>query len=109
MTSPTPYATLQDHHNTQGEIEPSVHGHSGINGDSLAGFPTPLDDKVVLTTRQFPKEFPFNIDTNSGSHLGVGKLAGSVFTFGPHRAVRLDGEHSPRRCAKQLCNVLSRT
>ncbi|TFK61170.1 aryl-alcohol-oxidase from pleurotus Eryingii [Pluteus cervinus] len=59
-----------DGHNTTGEIIPSDHGTSGLVGDSLPGFPTPLDPMVLATTTEDP-EFPFNPDVNSGSPLGI--------------------------------------
>ncbi|KAF8066493.1 aryl-alcohol oxidase precursor [Lyophyllum atratum] len=61
-----------DHHNTTGQFDPAVHGFSGINSVSLAGFPQPIDSMVIQTTRELSEEFPFNIDTNSGHHLGIG-------------------------------------
>ncbi|KAF9257052.1 aryl-alcohol-oxidase from pleurotus Eryingii [Marasmius fiardii PR-910] len=61
-----------DHHNTTGQYIPAVHGHSGVNSDSLPGFPTPIDARVLRTTQELPEEFPFNMDYNSGFHLGIG-------------------------------------
>ncbi|KAJ7580930.1 glucose-methanol-choline oxidoreductase [Mycena floridula] len=66
LTSPA------DHHDTEGEINPALHGHAGINGVSLPGFPTPLDSRVVETTGQLTSEFPYNEDINSGFQLGIG-------------------------------------
>ncbi|PPR01666.1 hypothetical protein CVT26_013107 [Gymnopilus dilepis] len=60
-----------DHHNTAGQFNPAVHGFDGINGVSLYGFPQPIDSRVVETTKQL-KEFPFNVDYNSGKPIGVG-------------------------------------
>ncbi|KAF9483045.1 alcohol oxidase [Pholiota conissans] len=60
-----------DHHNTTGQFDPSVHGFSGINSVSLYGFQEPIDARVVEATQQLP-EFPFNIDYNSGSPIGIG-------------------------------------
>jgi hypothetical protein len=62
-----------DHHNTAGQFNPAVHGFDGINGVSLAGFPTPPDSRVIGTTAQL-KEYPFNLDMNSGSPLGIGMV-----------------------------------
>ena len=64
-----------DHHNTTGQFDPSVHGFNGINSVSLAGFPTPIDGRVINTTKQLAGDFPFNLDQNSGSPLGVGQYA----------------------------------
>ncbi|KAJ6569103.1 aryl-alcohol oxidase-like protein [Mycena capillaripes] len=60
-----------DHHNTAGQFDPAVHGFNGPLSVTLAGFPTPIDPRVIATTSQL-KEFPFNLDMNSGSTLGVG-------------------------------------
>jgi choline dehydrogenase-like flavoprotein len=49
-----------------------VHGFNGINSVSLYGFPEPIDGRVIETTKQLA-EFPFNVDYNSGYHLGIGE------------------------------------
>ncbi|ESK96771.1 aryl-alcohol oxidase [Moniliophthora roreri MCA 2997] len=61
-----------DGHDTTGQINPAVHGKSGVNGDSLPGFSTPIDSKIIQTTKELSKEFPYNLDMNDGSPLGVG-------------------------------------
>ncbi|KAI0298456.1 hypothetical protein B0F90DRAFT_1732646 [Multifurca ochricompacta] len=61
-----------DHHDTTGQIDPSIHGTSGPVGISLQGFPSLLDERVFETTSSLPSEFPFNKDMNSGSPLGIG-------------------------------------
>ncbi|KAF5334168.1 hypothetical protein D9758_014833 [Tetrapyrgos nigripes] len=61
-----------DGHDISPQIIPSVHGHSGMNGDSLASYPTPLDNRVIRTTEELKHDFPFNHDMNSGFHLGIG-------------------------------------
>ncbi|KAJ6494980.1 aryl-alcohol oxidase [Mycena vulgaris] len=63
--------TTSDHHNTTGQFNPAVHGFSGINTVSLAGFPSPVDDRIIATTTEL-EEFPFNLDMNSGYQLGIG-------------------------------------
>ncbi|KAK0186615.1 aryl-alcohol-oxidase from pleurotus Eryingii [Armillaria mellea] len=65
-TSPT------DNHDTSGQFNPAVHGFHGINSVSLAGFPSPIQDRVLQVTKELSDEFPFNLDYNSGSQLGVG-------------------------------------
>ncbi|KAJ7881442.1 aryl-alcohol oxidase [Mycena leptocephala] len=46
-----------------------------VTGDdgcvSLAGFPSPVDSRVIETTTEL-EEFPFNLDMNSGYQLGIG-------------------------------------
>ncbi|KAI0270475.1 aryl-alcohol-oxidase from pleurotus Eryingii [Gloeopeniophorella convolvens] len=61
-----------DHHNTSGQIIPSIHGTNGPVGISLQGFPTLLDERVIATTGELSAEFPFNEDMNQGNPLGVG-------------------------------------
>ncbi|KAH9177980.1 aryl-alcohol-oxidase from pleurotus Eryingii [Lactarius sanguifluus] len=61
-----------DHHNSTGQIDPSIHGTSGPVGISLQGFPTLLDDRVMRTTSLLSSEFPFNHDMNSGNPIGIG-------------------------------------
>ncbi|KAJ6521973.1 alcohol oxidase [Mycena vulgaris] len=63
--------TTSDHHNTTGQFNPSVHGFTGVNTVSLAGFPSPVDDRIIATTTEL-EEFPFNLDMNSGYQLGIG-------------------------------------
>ncbi|KAJ7693407.1 alcohol oxidase [Mycena rosella] len=65
------FVGASDHHNTTGQFDPPVHGFSGITSVSLAGCPSPIDSRVIQATTQF-KEFPFNLDMNSGSTLGMG-------------------------------------
>ncbi|KAJ7659172.1 alcohol oxidase [Mycena polygramma] len=60
-----------DHHNTTGQFNPAVHGFHGINTVSLEGFPSPIDSPIFETTSQLAG-FPFNLDMNSGYHLGIG-------------------------------------
>ncbi|KAG7100217.1 hypothetical protein E1B28_001992 [Marasmius oreades] len=61
-----------DHHNTEGQYNPAVHGHDGVNSDSLPGFPTPIDERFMRGAQELSNEFPYNEDYNSGNHLGLG-------------------------------------
>ncbi|RDB27672.1 Pyranose dehydrogenase 3 [Hypsizygus marmoreus] len=61
-----------DNHNTAGQFIPSFHGNSGPLSVSLPGFPTPLDDRIMATTKELSSEFPFNPDAVGGDVLGVG-------------------------------------
>jgi hypothetical protein len=62
-----------DDHNTTGQFDPAVHGFHGINSVSLPGFPISISEMVLATTTHLPNDFPFNLDMNSGSPLGLGK------------------------------------
>ncbi|KAJ7141459.1 alcohol oxidase [Mycena epipterygia] len=66
-----------DHHNTTGQFNPAVHGFDGINTVTLAGFPTPIDSRVIESTSEL-SEFPFNIDMNSGYQLGIGWVQATI-------------------------------
>ncbi|KAJ7039330.1 alcohol oxidase [Mycena alexandri] len=68
-----------DHHDTRGQYNPAVHSTSGVTSVSLAGHRWPVAGRVIQTTKELPNEFPFNLDYNSGSPLGVGWLQ---FTIG---------------------------
>ncbi|KAK0495556.1 aryl-alcohol oxidase precursor [Armillaria luteobubalina] len=61
-----------DHHNTSGQFDPAVHGFDGINFVSLPGYPRGIDGRVIQVTKELPREFPFNLDYNSGYELGIG-------------------------------------
>ncbi|KAJ7266470.1 aryl-alcohol oxidase precursor [Mycena haematopus] len=61
-----------DHHNTAGQFNPADHSYTGMTSVSLPGFPHPFDSRVIATTKELPKDFPFNLDMNSGYPLGLG-------------------------------------
>ncbi|KAJ7680733.1 aryl-alcohol oxidase [Mycena polygramma] len=65
------FSPPSDHHNTTGQFNPAVHGFDGINSVSLAGFPSPIDSRVIETTAELA-QYPFNLDMNSGYQLGIG-------------------------------------
>ncbi|KAJ7054158.1 pyranose dehydrogenase [Mycena amicta] len=68
-----------DNHNTHGQFDPSVHSTHGINAVSLGGFQyETFNEHVIQTTKELPKEYPYNIDTNSGKPLGLGWLQSTV-------------------------------
>ncbi len=59
-----------DHHNTTGEFNPAVHNFDGVNSVSLPGYPRAIDGRVIQATQELQGEFSFNLDYNSGYHLG---------------------------------------
>ncbi|PBK84346.1 alcohol oxidase [Armillaria gallica] len=61
-----------DHHNTTGEFNPAVHNFHGVNSVSLPGYPKAIDGRVIQATQELQGEFSFNLDYNSGYHLGIG-------------------------------------
>ncbi|KAF7375803.1 GMC oxidoreductase [Mycena sanguinolenta] len=83
-----------DKHDTHGEFNPAVHSTYGINSVSLSGSRWPIfENQVIQTTREFPEEFPFNLDYNSGEPLGVGKLDPIYYRW---RQAKLIGDIIPR-------------
>ncbi|KAJ7489550.1 pyranose dehydrogenase [Mycena latifolia] len=67
-----------DGHNTQGQFNPRVHGTRGLTSVSLTGFSYPASARVIQTTAELPDEFPFNLDMNSGTPLGIGWLQETI-------------------------------
>lgn len=62
-----------DGHNTSGQYDPTIHSSTGINAVSLAGYPHPINSRVIATTEELPDEFPLVLDMNPGKAQGVGK------------------------------------
>ncbi|KAJ3903653.1 hypothetical protein F5879DRAFT_1010325 [Lentinula edodes] len=67
-----------DHHNTTGQFDPNVHSFDGIVSVSLQGFPNEIDNRTIQTTSEMNKEFPFNLDMNSGYQLGIGWVQATI-------------------------------
>ncbi|KAK0460487.1 aryl-alcohol oxidase precursor [Desarmillaria tabescens] len=61
-----------DNHNVSGQFDPTTHGFDGINAVSLPGYPRATDGSIIQATTEFPREFPFTLDFNSGYQLGIG-------------------------------------
>ncbi|KAJ7641333.1 aryl-alcohol oxidase precursor [Roridomyces roridus] len=71
-----------DNHSTAGEYDPKVHSVSGVNSVTLPGYPQPIDNMLLQTTKELPSEFPFNLDMNSGNPLGVGWAQSTIDSLG---------------------------
>ncbi|KAJ3564666.1 hypothetical protein NP233_g8146 [Leucocoprinus birnbaumii] len=68
-----------DGHNITGQYNPSDHHSDGLLSVSLSSFAAPdVDNRVIQTTKDLAEEFPFNLDINSGSPLGVGWMVFSI-------------------------------
>ncbi|KAJ7242977.1 aryl-alcohol oxidase [Mycena rebaudengoi] len=67
-----------DHHNTTGQFDPSVHSTTGINSVTLPGFQWPMFPRVIETTKEMPDKFPFILDMNAGTPLGVGWIQTTI-------------------------------
>ncbi|KAF5368019.1 hypothetical protein D9758_004328 [Tetrapyrgos nigripes] len=73
-----------DGHDTSNQLNVSVHGSvntSALLGTSAPGFSQKdFDSRVIGTTTQegFQEEFPFNLDMNGGTNLGIGWQVSSI-------------------------------
>ncbi|KAJ6535897.1 pyranose dehydrogenase [Mycena vulgaris] len=72
------WTTPADGHDTQGQFDPHVHSTRGMTSVSLTGFSYPASARVIQTTAELSDEFPFNLDMNSGTPLGVGWLQETI-------------------------------
>ncbi|KAJ7366502.1 glucose dehydrogenase short protein [Mycena albidolilacea] len=94
-----------DHHDTQGQFNPSVHSTDGINSVSLSGYHWPIFEHHVLqTTRELPEEFPFNLDFNSGQMLGIGWLQSTI--GGGKRSTSATSYLAPKFAQRRNLHVL---
>ncbi|PBK82247.1 alcohol oxidase [Armillaria gallica] len=66
------FVASADHHNLTGQYDPAVHGFEGVSFVSVAEYPSAIDGRIIQATKELPDEFPFNLDYNSGYHLGIG-------------------------------------
>lgn len=73
------WTTPADNHNTTGQFDPGVHGFEGINAVSLSGYEQSIDPRIIQTAKDLPDEFPFNLDMNSGSSLGLGRTSSIIW------------------------------
>lgn len=67
-----------DNHNTAGQYNPGIHPTSGAVFASLPGFSTTIDSRVIAASQQLSAEFPFKLDQNDGSPLGIGWTQNSI-------------------------------
>ncbi|KAF9465296.1 aryl-alcohol oxidase-like protein [Collybia nuda] len=95
-----------DHHDTRGEFNPAVHGFHGINAVSLPAVTYPFDRRVVQATSELPDEFPFNLDMNSGHHIGIGWTQSTI--KGGERSSSATSYLAPRFAQRKNLHVLVR-
>jgi choline dehydrogenase-like flavoprotein len=60
-----------DGRDTTGEWDTSARGKDGLISLTLAGHKTPLDDRILAASKEFPKDFPLILDQNTGNPLGL--------------------------------------
>ncbi|KAJ6478867.1 aryl alcohol oxidase [Mycena vulgaris] len=94
-----------DHHNTQGQFNPAIHGTHGPISTSLGGFSwSEFEHHVIQTTKELPNDFPFNLDMNSGQPLGIGWMQ---FTIGGgERSSSATGYLAPKFIQRPNLDVL---
>ncbi|KAF7322083.1 GMC oxidoreductase [Mycena kentingensis (nom. inval.)] len=61
-----------DGHDPSRQFTATVHGFDGLNSVSMSGLPTEIDSKIMDSTTNHEGGFAFNLDTNSGSPIGIG-------------------------------------
>ncbi|KAF7375598.1 GMC oxidoreductase [Mycena sanguinolenta] len=95
-----------DGHKTTGQYDPSLHSTTGMVSISLPGYPHPFDSRVIETTKELSKDWPFNLDMNSGHMLGIGWPQQSIDTSSrssgatAYLAPPIHGEEEPARPGK---------
>ncbi|KAF8880824.1 aryl-alcohol oxidase [Gymnopilus junonius] len=69
-----------DDHNTNGQFNPAFHNlkGTGMNTVSLPGFTQEIDGRVLQTSKDLASEFPFTLDYNNGTPLGLGYLQSTI-------------------------------
>ncbi|KAH9044875.1 aryl-alcohol-oxidase from pleurotus Eryingii [Lactarius hengduanensis] len=74
-----------DDHDTTGQIDPRIHGTSGPVEISVQGFRADLDSRacarVLKAAARLTRDFPFNIDMNSGNPLGIGRRTSAATAY----------------------------
>ncbi|KAK7051308.1 hypothetical protein VNI00_004808 [Paramarasmius palmivorus] len=102
------YVPPADGHDTTGEYDPSIHSVTGMNSVSLPGYPRPIDDRVLAASEELGGEFAFNLDHNTGHHLGLGWAQVTVTTQG-NRSSAATSYLAPEYMARPNLHVLVNT
>ncbi|KAJ6509683.1 aryl-alcohol oxidase precursor [Mycena vulgaris] len=94
-----------DHHNTQGQFDPAIHGTHGPISTSLGGYSwSEFEHHVIQTTEELPNDFPFNLDMNSGQPLGIGWMQSTI--GGGERSSSATGYLAPKFIQRPNLDVL---
>ncbi|KAE9395796.1 aryl-alcohol oxidase-like protein [Gymnopus androsaceus JB14] len=93
-----------DHRNVRGEINPAIHGHHGVNKDSLPGFIDSFDTMVIQVSNELPEIFPYNSDPNGPVNLGLGWDLGTMFNGS--RSSSATSYLAPQFASRQNLDVL---
>ncbi|KAF5351617.1 hypothetical protein D9756_007498 [Leucocoprinus leucothites] len=64
---------VQDSENQteEGHIDPSIHGHDGTVSNTAPYNNHPINEMLMQTTQDLPDEFPYLLDMNNGSPIGI--------------------------------------
>ncbi|KAF9002549.1 pyranose dehydrogenase [Cyathus striatus] len=72
------FTSPADRHSTVGQFDWAFHNFTGTNYVSLPGFPRPLDDAYIQTSKDLKEEFPYDLDMNDGTPFGLGWLQSTI-------------------------------
>ncbi|KAJ7583130.1 alcohol oxidase [Mycena floridula] len=65
--------------NISGDFNPAAHGYHGVNSVTLAENVYDMDNRVIRATQgELKDQFPYNLDMNSGFHLGIGWVQSTI-------------------------------
>lgn len=56
-----------------GLIDPSVHGHHGKLSVEVSSTDHPFNELLLQATKELSDEFPFVLDMNGGTPIGIGE------------------------------------
>ncbi|KLO07026.1 aryl-alcohol oxidase precursor [Schizopora paradoxa] len=96
-----------DNHSLVGQFDPAIHGYDGNIEISIRGSETAIDNMVIQTTQELATEFPFNLDMNSGTTLGIGWAQHSINI--DKRSSSATGYLAPRVMARPNLDVILET
>ncbi|KAF7375474.1 GMC oxidoreductase [Mycena sanguinolenta] len=94
-----------DGHNRTNQYNPALHSTTGMVSISLPGYPHPFDSRIIETTKELSKDWPFNLDMNSGSMLGIGWPQQSIDAFA--RSSGATAYLAPQYLARKNLHVLT--
>ncbi|KAF8989830.1 pyranose dehydrogenase [Cyathus striatus] len=60
-----------DGHSIDGQFNPKYHSFTGINFVTVTGYARPFDNVYLQASKELENEFPFDLDMNDGTPLGL--------------------------------------
>jgi hypothetical protein len=67
--------TPADGHGLEDRWDENAHSTNGLLSVTIGGYDLPSDSRILEATNEFPNEFPYNADMNTGDTIGVGMLS----------------------------------